>query len=42
MFFGLPWDTAWFLWFIPLLLVIGQFLYCWWDDKREAQNGNTK
>lgn len=33
--FGLPLDTAMFLWIIPVLLVIAQFVYCYWDDRKD-------
>ena len=33
--FGLPLNTAMFLWVLPALLVVAQFIYCYWDDRRE-------
>lgn len=33
--FGVPFVTAFWLWVLPVLLLVGQFAYCYFSDREK-------
>lgn len=37
MVFGVPFTTGLWLWIIPVILLLGQFVYCWLEDRKNEK-----